>query len=136
MILKPGEPELKFFFKLFQISLMLRKNKLECLPLAIFFCLIGLYQPLDGLNNPKYKLCFIQPTNFFCKEKKALAFNRDRCCHVALCLRLILFYYIAISLTQSKSYLQLRVYVQQCFYLSNGRVSAVNRTLDGSTYPG
>jgi hypothetical protein len=27
----------------------------------------------------------------FCKEKKALAFNRDRCCHLALCLQLILF---------------------------------------------
>ncbi len=29
----------------------------------------------------------------FYKEKKALAFNRDRLCHVALCLRLILFHY-------------------------------------------
>ena len=43
--------------------------------------------------NPEYKLlCFIQLTKFFCKEEKALAFNRDRCCHLVLCLRLILFH--------------------------------------------
>ncbi len=29
---------------------------------------------------------------FFWKEKKALAFNLDRCCHLALCLPLILFH--------------------------------------------
>jgi hypothetical protein len=27
----------------------------------------------------------------FCKEKKALAFNWDRCCHLVFCYRLILF---------------------------------------------
>jgi hypothetical protein len=55
--------------------------------------LIGLYHPLDGITNPKYNLLFFLKTIFFCKEKKALAFNQDRCCHLALCLRLILFYW-------------------------------------------
>jgi hypothetical protein len=35
-------------------------------------------------------LHFIQVT-LFCKNKRALAFNRDRCCHLALCLQLNLF---------------------------------------------
>jgi hypothetical protein len=38
-------------------------------------------------------LRFIQLTKFFTKEKKEPAFNWDRCCHLALCLRLILFHY-------------------------------------------
>ncbi len=47
---------------------------------------IGLHQPLDGVTNLEYKLLhLIQLTKFFCKEEKALAFNRDRCCHLALC---------------------------------------------------
>jgi hypothetical protein len=55
---------------------------------------IGLHYPLDFVNNPKYKLLrFIQITKFFCKKKRALAFNRDRCCHLALCLQLILFHW-------------------------------------------
>ncbi len=54
---------------------------------------IGLQHPLYGITNPRYTLLrFIQLTNFFCKEKKALAFNQDRCCHLALCLWLILFH--------------------------------------------
>ncbi len=56
---------------------------------------IGLYYPLDGVNNPKYKLSHFLTTKIkFCKEKKALAFNRDRCCHLSLCLQLILFYWV------------------------------------------
>ncbi len=51
-----------------------------------------LCHPPDGITNPKYKLqCFIT-TKFFCKEKNALAFNWDRCCHLALCLQLIPFH--------------------------------------------
>jgi hypothetical protein len=47
--------------------------------------LIGLHHLLDGVTNPEYKLLyFIQQTKFFCKEEKALAFNQDRCCHLAL----------------------------------------------------
>jgi hypothetical protein len=53
---------------------------------------MGLDHPLDGVTNPKYKLLHILLTKFFCKEKKALAFNRDRCYHLVLCLQLILFH--------------------------------------------
>ncbi len=53
---------------------------------------IGLYHPIDGVTNLKYKLLCSITTNFFQKEKKALAFNRDRCCHLALCFWLILFH--------------------------------------------
>jgi hypothetical protein len=60
-----------------------------------FYISIGLYHPLDGVTIPKYKLlCFLSflITEFFCKEEKALAFNRDRCCHLVLSLQLILFH--------------------------------------------
>ncbi len=55
---------------------------------------IGLYHPLDRVTNPKYKLLHFLTTIFFYKEKKALAFNWDRCCHLAFCLQLILFHWI------------------------------------------
>ncbi len=51
-------------------------------------------RPLDGVTNPKHKLLHFLTTKFFCKENKALAFNRDRCCHLVLCLQLILFHCI------------------------------------------
>ncbi len=55
--------------------------------------LMRLCHPPDGSTSPKYKLlCFITTKNFFCKEKNALAFNRDRCCHLVLYLRLIPFH--------------------------------------------
>jgi hypothetical protein len=57
--------------------------------LQIISPLIGLYHPLDGITNPKYKLLHFLTTDFF-KEKKALASNWDRCFYLALCLRLIL----------------------------------------------
>ncbi len=50
----------------------------------------GLYRPLGGITNTKYKLLHF--LTFFCKERKALAFDWDRCCHLALCLLLILFH--------------------------------------------
>ncbi len=54
--------------------------------------IIGLYHPLYGVTKSKYKLlCFI--TNIFCEEKKALAVNWDRCCHLAHSLQLILFHF-------------------------------------------
>jgi hypothetical protein len=52
---------------------------------------MGVDHPLDGVTNRKYKLLHLLTTIIFCKEKKALAFNRDRCCHLVLCLQLILF---------------------------------------------
>ncbi len=56
-----------------------------------------LCHPPDGSTSPKYKLlCFIT-TKFFCKEKNALAFNRDRCCHLVLCLRLIPFHWTKLN---------------------------------------
>jgi hypothetical protein len=52
------------------------------------------HHPQNGITNPKYKLLHFLTTKIkFCKEKKALAFNRDRCCHLVLCSRLILFHY-------------------------------------------
>ncbi len=68
--------------------------------------LIGLHHPLDGVTNPENKLCFIQLA-IFCKEKKALAFNRDSCCHLALCLRLILFHLLGSSWTNWKHFYDL-----------------------------
>ncbi len=53
-----------------------------------------LCHPPDGSTSPKYKLLRYITTKFFCKEKNALAFNRDRCCHLVLCLRLIPFHSI------------------------------------------
>jgi hypothetical protein len=55
-------------------------------------CQMGLYHPLDGVTNPKYKLLRFLTTIFFHKQNEALAFNRDRCCHLVLCLQLILFH--------------------------------------------
>jgi len=51
---------------------------------------VGLYHPLVGFTNRKYNLLCFLTTNFLCTEQKALSFNRDRCCHLALCLQLIL----------------------------------------------
>jgi len=51
---------------------------------------IGLYHPLDGITNLKFKLlCFLTPSKKISK-RKVLAFNRDRSCHLMLCLQLIL----------------------------------------------
>ncbi len=70
-----------------------KENEVLVTKTGSWLILIGLYHSPDGITNPKYKLlCFIT-TKFFCKEKNALAFNRDRCCHLALCLRLIPFHW-------------------------------------------
>ncbi len=42
-------------------------------------------------NSQVKVVAFLNYYNFF-KEKKALAFNLDRCCHLAFCLQLILFH--------------------------------------------
>jgi hypothetical protein len=52
---------------------------------------IVFYHPTDGVKNPKYKVLHFLTTIILSKEK-ALVFNRDRCCHLVLCLRLILFH--------------------------------------------
>jgi hypothetical protein len=58
--------------------------------LATGTCLtsIGPYHTLDYFTNKL--LCFLT-NNIFCKEKKALAFNWNRRCHLVFCLYLILF---------------------------------------------
>ncbi len=54
---------------------------------------MGLYHPLDGITNFKYKLLFFLTPNKKNIKMKALAFNRDRWCHVVIPLQLILFHY-------------------------------------------
>jgi hypothetical protein len=54
---------------------------------------MGLYHALDGVTNLKYKLLYFLTPNKKISKRKALAYNRDRCCHLAICLRLILFHY-------------------------------------------
>jgi hypothetical protein len=58
-----------------------------------FFPSIGLYHALGGITNPKYKLSHFLATKQIYKEL-VLAFNRDRCCHLVLCLWLILFQWL------------------------------------------
>ncbi len=53
---------------------------------------MGLYHPIDGDTNLKYKLLFLLTPSKKISKRKALALNRDRCCHLALCLQLILFH--------------------------------------------
>jgi hypothetical protein len=55
---------------------------------------MGLYRPLDGITNLKYKLLYFVTPNKKISKRKALAFNQDRCCHLPICLWLILFYYL------------------------------------------
>ncbi len=70
-----------------------------------YWHLIEVHHPLDGVTNREYKLLhFIQLTKFFCKGKKALAFNQDRCCHLTLCLRLILFHKKGLASFKSEEY--------------------------------
>jgi len=53
---------------------------------------MGLYHPLDGDTNLKYKLLHFLTPNKKIQRQKALAFNRERCCHLVFCLQLILFH--------------------------------------------
>ncbi len=39
------------------------------------------------------RCCVLNNHNFFYLEQNTLAFNRYKCCHLALCLHLIIFYY-------------------------------------------
>ncbi len=87
----------KFLFKALEVpSVCSNQNYAKCIfpmgiqILALKTHLIGLYYTLDDITNPNYKLLHFL-TTIFCKEKKALAFNRDRCYHLALCLWSILF---------------------------------------------
>ncbi len=89
------------FWQIWHFSLMF-PLKDWCSTVVEHFCLYPkvkcssptrLCHPPDGSTSPKHKLlCFITAKKF-CKEKNALAFNWDRCCHLVLCLRLIPFHY-------------------------------------------
>ncbi len=52
---------------------------------------MGPYHPLDGITNLKYKLLYFLTPNKKEFKEKGKAFNRYRCCHLAICLQLILF---------------------------------------------
>ncbi len=68
-----------------------------------------LCHPPYGSTSPKYKLlCFIT-AKINCKEKNALAFNRDRCCHLVLCLRLIPFHWQQLQKRSPLGYLAWKV---------------------------
>jgi hypothetical protein len=56
------------------------------------FDLISLYHPLGGITNLKYKLLCFLTYNKKNSKIKALDF-KNRCCHLGLCLRLILFHW-------------------------------------------
>ncbi len=55
---------------------------------------MGLYHPLDGVANLKYKLQYFLSSNKKNSKRKALTFNWDRCCHLVICLWLIFFHYL------------------------------------------
>jgi hypothetical protein len=57
--------------------------------------LIGLHSLVDGIINSWYMLLSFITVIFLCKEKKALAFNKDSCCHLALCLGLIILHWVS-----------------------------------------
>jgi hypothetical protein len=87
-----------FFYKQTKVPAFNRdrcRHLALCLQLILFHMKkssgIGLYCPLSGITYPKYILMCFLTTLIFYSQKKALAFNRDRCRHLTLCLRLILF---------------------------------------------
>ncbi len=55
------------------------------------------YYPLDGVTNLKYKLLYFLTPNKNFSKRNALAFSQDRCCHLVICLRLILFHCICMT---------------------------------------
>jgi hypothetical protein len=77
------------------ISLLFFSLSVLCLSVSS----MGLHHPLEGITNPKYKLLHFWATKMkLYKEKKALALNRNRCCHLVLCLQLILFHCVCLSI--------------------------------------
>jgi len=92
---------------------------------------IGLYHPLDGITNLKYKLLYFLTPNKKNSKRKALAFNWDRCCHLALCLRLILFHYP--STMSSQDCLSYKTFYRGCVCWFVNLSLKVASTLEG--YP-
>jgi hypothetical protein len=90
-----GEANSRILCKLIQAKLMNIKSEPNLTSYLTWS--MGLYHPLDGITNLKYKLLyFLTPIKN--SKRKALAFNRDRCCHLAICLWLILFHCLPLPL--------------------------------------
>jgi hypothetical protein len=81
---------------------------------------MGFYHPLDGVTNLKYKLLYFLTPNKKISERKALAFNRDRCCHLALGLWLILFHCVGV---QCGEYSVLRITTRMPQNLTRGKIN-------------
>ncbi len=67
-------------------------NKFDLFWTTTLFLQKGLYHPPDGVTNLKYKLLYFLTPIKKKSKRKALAFTRDRCCYMAICLWLILFH--------------------------------------------
>jgi hypothetical protein len=53
---------------------IINENLKKVVAVYIYYCCIGLHQPLDGVTNPKYKLqCFLT-TNFFLQREEGTSF--------------------------------------------------------------
>jgi hypothetical protein len=79
---------------LFKDTKFLMNNSVE-VQFMLYFLLYSVILLNEALSpaSPKYKLlCFITAKKI-CKEKNALGFHQDRCCHLVLCLRLIPFHW-------------------------------------------
>jgi hypothetical protein len=59
-------------------------------PKKLFSVPLGLYHPLVGATNLKYRLLYFLTPNKKISKRKALAFNRDRCYHLGIYLQLII----------------------------------------------
>jgi hypothetical protein len=107
---------------------MLSECHYECRVIFV----IGLYCPPDGITNPKYKSFHFLTTKLFCKEKKALAFNWDRCCHRVLCLQLILFLCAECCYAKCRGcHLESS---ENCFIWSKNGATTMSKTTLGNVY--
>ncbi len=68
------------------------------------------------IANHKYKLMHFVQAILFYKEKKALAFNQDRCCHLAVCLLLLLLllFLLLLHLSNNNNNYNIAATVAQC----------------------
>jgi hypothetical protein len=81
-------------------KLHLKKTTVLIFVMASGGTTMGFYRALDGVTNLKYRLLFSKHLTKEFSKRKALAFNRDRCWHLALCLRLILFHWCYRGISQ------------------------------------
>jgi hypothetical protein len=82
--------------KLFSSSLSPRTNRLECLSRhAKVKTVMRLCHPPGPV--PSISCCVLNHRNLFYHIQNALAFNRDMCCHLVLCLWLIPFHCVTLG---------------------------------------